>query len=437
MVTTVINTNQTTTQNANSGQDLILLEGVSISNATGNAIQAMPNGSGVFSNATIIIAGSVYGDNNGIDIDDGLNTTSGTSNVSVVVASTGSVFAGVTGVEIEDGIGNSFTNYGTIFGTTHALDLLGNGTPAEVMAIVNMGFLSSVNEAAIEVGAVNYVEIANSGTISSAKAAAIRGVTLTDITLLNSGTITGGLGVAISVETSGSLQLNNSGTINGDIDLDSEADIIINSGLINADLVDLADENDRYRGIGDGVVTGTVEGGLGEDTLIGGNLGDDLSGGDGIDVLNGRSGDDLLSGGAGEDTIKGGAGDDTLMGGDEIDVIRGADGDDVIDGGAGRDLMYAGNGGQDTFVFAQVADADFDKIFGFNASDDLVDLSAVAAEASFIGTASFSGSGPEIRVVEQSDGTSRVFVDTDGLGGTDMKFNIIDELGLTEDNFIV
>jgi Ca2+-binding RTX toxin-like protein len=68
----------------------------------------------------------------------------------------------------------------------------------------------------------------------------------------------------------------------------------------------------------------TVQGGLGNDTLIGGDADDVLSGGDGDDTLNGGLGNDLENGENGDDTFDQGSvgnGSDVLSGGTGTDTV--------------------------------------------------------------------------------------------------------------------
>ncbi len=72
-------------------------------------------------------------------------------------------------------------------------------------------------------------------------------------------------------------------------------------------------------------------------------------------VLNANGGDDTFTAGNGlapliSLTVDGGAGNDTLTGGDGNDVLIGGDGDDVINGGRGNDVARLG-AGNDTFVW--------------------------------------------------------------------------------------
>lgn len=74
----------------------------------------------------------------------------------------------------------------------------------------------------------------------------------------------------------------------------------------------------------------TLDGGVGNDTLVGGAAGDLLIGGAGDDQLSGNGGNDELRGGTGDDVLSGGSGDDALFGGDGADELRGDSGNDVL-----------------------------------------------------------------------------------------------------------
>lgn len=67
----------------------------------------------------------------------------------------------------------------------------------------------------------------------------------------------------------------------------------------------------------------TMDGGLGNDSLIGGGGNDFFIGGQGNDSVNGFGGDDLLDGGDGNDRLDGGFGNDTLTGGVGNDALIG------------------------------------------------------------------------------------------------------------------
>ncbi|NBT12216.1 MAG: calcium-binding protein [Planctomycetia bacterium] len=88
----------------------------------------------------------------------------------------------------------------------------------------------------------------------------------------------------------------------------------------------------------------TLLGGTGADTLLGGNGGDLLDGGSEDDTLVGGTGDDQLYGGTGNDRIDGNQGDDKLWGGDGDDILDSGADIDVIDGDAGDDVLRGGDG---------------------------------------------------------------------------------------------
>jgi D-alanyl-D-alanine carboxypeptidase len=127
--------------------------------------------------------------------------------------------------------------------------------------------------------------------------------------------------------------------------------------------------NDHLRG---GHGDDKIDGGDGRDFIRGRDGDDSISGGEGNDFLRGDHGDDIIDGGDGRDHVRGGHGNDTLSGGDGDDMIRGGEGDDILNGGAGRDLMWGGEGA-DTFVFQE--NSGQDRIFEFNAGEDLLDFS--------------------------------------------------------------
>jgi Ca2+-binding RTX toxin-like protein len=84
---------------------------------------------------------------------------------------------------------------------------------------------------------------------------------------------------------------------------------------------------------------GTVDGTLGDDTMLVGFVDTD---GDTIDGADGD--DDIIAGYAGNDSIDGGAGNDTIFGGIGDDKITGNVGDDSLFGGAGSDTVIGGHG---------------------------------------------------------------------------------------------
>jgi len=130
---------------------------------------------------------------------------------------------------------------------------------------------------------------------------------------------------------------------------------------------------------------------IGIENLVGSNAGDDsLAGNNAANVLQGMGGNDALYGLGGNDTLYGGAGND------------------FIDGGAGADQMYGGLG-SDIFHFGQLADLGLDSsqdyIADFDSQVDYLDFTGFDANSllegsqafSFLGAASFSGEGGQLR----------------------------------------
>lgn len=192
----------------------------------------------------------------------------------------------------------------------------------------------------------------------------------------------------------------------------------------------------------------TMNGGLGDDIYYVDNAGDAAveAGGEGVDTIRstvsyslsenfenlsligtadvdgngnelnnyivGNSGANVLNGGLGSDGLNGGAGNDTLIGGAGADSLNGA-------------------AGADTFAFSTGDSGDTgataDRIFTFSTAEgDKVDLSGWDADSGtgglqgfdYIGSAAFTGTAGELRVVENG-AISYITGDTDGDGTAD------------------
>lgn len=170
----------------------------------------------------------------------------------------------------------------------------------------------------------------------------------------------------------------------------------------------------------------TIDGGGGNDWLAGGANNDRVLGNVGNDRLTGDAGNDVVYGGTGADVVDGGTGNDRLFGEDGNDRIIGGAGTDTIVGGAGRDTMTGGAAG-DTFdinAAAESTPALKDVITDF-ASDDILDLSGVDANASRGGNQAFAlvdaltGRAGELLARVTAGGTT-IYGDTDGDGTSDL-----------------
>ena len=148
-------------------------------------------------------------------------------------------------------------------------------------------------------------------------------------------------GVTLSTLDGDVARLINSGTITAALAVEGGAgtEIIVNTGTLEGN-VSLLDGDDSFDGPG-GLVTGTIDLGLGNDTgyggageehMLGGDGADELHGEGGIDVLDGGEDNDLLDGGTGSDVLVGGLGDDTYVVDELGDVVTEAfdEGSDTV-----------------------------------------------------------------------------------------------------------
>ena len=122
-------------------------------------------------------------------------------------------------------------------------------------------------------------------------------------------------------------------------------------------------------------------------------------------------------------------GADALQGNTENDLLIGLKGNDRLTGQKGADVLIGGKG-KNTFVYKQVKDSRAaegrsDHILDFGRKDR-IDLSAVAKELQFIGSAPFSGTAGDVRFKQ---GTLELDKDGDGtadlavlMPGTKTKF---------------
>jgi Ca2+-binding RTX toxin-like protein len=211
-----------------------------------------------------------------------------------------------------------------------------------------------------------------------------------------------------------------------------------------------------YGGSGNDVIVGTdtvfeepiihhyLDGGAGDDVVVGGAWNDDLIGEEGNDRLDGNGGDDTLLGGDGRDQLRGGAGDDGLAGGPGGDRLFGGAGNDYLRGDEGRDVLHGG-AGADVFAILDGDDGQ-DVIADFNGAEgDRIDLSQVDADHAttdidpftWIGSAGFSGTAGELRVVEAPGGDWQVSGDQDGDAVADFSFVVHSDAPLTPADFIL
>jgi Ca2+-binding RTX toxin-like protein len=128
-----------------------------------------------------------------------------------------------------------------------------------------------------------------------------------------------------------------------------------------------------------GFETFSINGGIGQDTVLLGAGNDSAFGNNGNDSLSGGGGNDGLSGGNGNDSLGGGGGRDALLGGNGLDHLTGDSGADTLNGGASSDTLTGGDGA-DVFRFAHGVAADL--IIDFVSGTDRIMIKAGV----FVGT---------------------------------------------------
>jgi serralysin len=193
-----------------------------------------------------------------------------------------------------------------------------------------------------------------------------------------------------------------------------------------------------------------------------------LLGLDGLDTISGGAGDDTLFGGASNDTLHGGSGANSLFGGAFSDHLHAGTGSvRKLYGGDSGDYLYAsddsspttyygglgddvistvkanaklnGNDGDDLFVVGSVADFGSiflsDSIADFASGADRIDVSALGG-LTWIGTAAFSGMGPEVGQFF-ANGNTFLQIDADGDGNVDAFLALIGITGILAGDLIL
>jgi Ca2+-binding RTX toxin-like protein len=114
------------------------------------------------------------------------------------------------------------------------------------------------------------------------------------------------------------------------------APFVLDIGTTENLVVNMNGGNDTFSATGNlaALITLTVDGGAGNDTILGSNGADVLLGGDGDDVIDGQQGNDIALLGAGDDVFQWDPGDGS-------DVVEGQDGADT--------MLFNGSGGAEIF----------------------------------------------------------------------------------------
>jgi Ca2+-binding RTX toxin-like protein len=203
---------------------------------------------------------------------------------------------------------------------------------------VNDGLLdSAVATATVHVTATNDAPVGNADTVITNVAAGVTFSIAQSLLLAND---TDPEGAALTITA-----------VNGSIGLNAPA--ALGAGVINVADNTIANGSFNYA-VSDGTltdptntvtitrVTGTINGGAGNEIIIGDTAGTAINGGGGNDNINAGDGSDTISGGTGNDIILAGTGNDTII----WNAAGATDGFDLVDGEAG---------GTDTFIVNGVA----------------------------------------------------------------------------------
>ncbi|MGD9649773.1 MAG: calcium-binding protein, partial [Dongiaceae bacterium] len=204
-----------------------------------------------------------------------------------------------------------------------------------------------------------------------------------------------------------------SAAMNGGTGIDGNDYIVILGN--NGGMIDGGGGNDRILG---GNAGNNIFAGAGDDYVVGGAVDDTINGGSGNDTIYGRGGPDGINGDAGNDLIYGEDGNDSIFGGLGNDTIFGGNGNDEIIGGRGSDILCGGEGA-DVFRYL-VGDigTGIDMIMDFQKGLDCIQLSNLI---------NFNGNLSQyVSFIQNTDGTTRVMVDLDGVGGTSVAAPLAD-----------
>ena len=150
-------------------------------------------------------------------------------------------------------------------------------------------------------------------------------------------------GLAATVTIRGAEGANDSLTVNGFAGNDT-----INASGLNAGQINL-----------------TIDGGVGNDSLIGSAGNDTLAGGTGDDSLDGRAGNDALDGGDGNDFLRGNTGADALVGGAGVDTASYTESAAGVNVSLATGLGFGGSAAGDTL-------SGIENLNGSNFADTLV-----------------------------------------------------------------
>jgi Ca2+-binding RTX toxin-like protein len=332
---------------------------------------------------TIIVNGSVYGLNYGIEF----GNINGAGGGVIKIAESGLVDSDDTAI-LTYGDGQEIANNGTINGFE------GIYSYGKATEIVNNGVIETENTGIGLFGGT--AKIINTGTISSESAiyAPQFSGDAGKVVVINSGTLTG-VKNAIELVSDANHQVHNSGMIKSSVYLGAGDELLENqaNGVIKNGVVTMDDGNDRFENAGKVLVNVYLEEGNDVADIRGGTFGETLFGGTGDDVfiVDGTSDIVLEMTGEGDDTIKSmssyslandrngeienltalGKKNSVLVGNGVDNHLTGNAGNNRLNGDGGDDFLLGGQGA-DVFVFGY--HYQHDEIMDFQNGIDRIDV---------------------------------------------------------------
>jgi Ca2+-binding RTX toxin-like protein len=242
----------------------------------------------------------------------------------------------------------------TPFETPIVIDVVGNDTDVDGDPLSVVGTPSSPD---------GTVTVNDDGTITFTPNEGFEGETTITYTVTdgNGGTDEGTVTVTVGEDPGPGPDGIVEGSVEGEL-IDESYDGDPNGDFVDNDdsILDPGPNDDRIYAYGG---DDTVRAGEGDDLVFGGQGNDDVDGSDGDDTLNASGGDDTVTGGDGSDSVRGGTGNDRIdtRGGvprpdiaypgvytadtdpnNDLDTVRGGLGDDTILTGDDRDVIYGG-----------------------------------------------------------------------------------------------
>ena len=282
-----------------------------ITNNVGAALRVTNNGSG---SASVAIGGDIKaGPGQAVSITTQNGSITFTQAAGTRIDNIGP--SGATGVEFSTGAGAIVANLNGaiiredgagIAAISNSGSILINMTGGQIGSVDDRPFIGIVARSNAPVNDITITAINIFSSDTSIDARMTNAAATGDIAITINGTVNSdGFAVVTFNEGTGRIAVTVNGTVIGaqGISVNGGPATVVNSGTITGTFgraVGLGDGNDTYNGV-NGLVTGTISGGAGNDTLRAGGGNNSLLGENGNDVLDGGVGNDIMTGAAGND----------------------------------------------------------------------------------------------------------------------------------------